>query len=130
MRASLVAGIAAAVAVIGPAHADFVLTSPSPPLAAMPASANQSHTAHAARPRQSRPSRFAVASGFGDEIPLSFAVRQIVPHAVKVTYGPGANPGAPVDWQGGAAWNQVLARAVRPLGLHLVMTWMAVEIRK
>jgi hypothetical protein len=53
-----------------------------------------------------------------------------VPPAVKVTYGPGADPDALVDWRGGQGWNRVLFDAVKPLGLRLVMTHMAVEIRK
>jgi hypothetical protein len=74
--------------------------------------------------------RFKLAYGFGNRIPLSFAVRQIVPPAVKVSYGPGADPDALVDWRGGQGWNRVLLEAVKPLGLRLVMTHMAVEIRK
>jgi hypothetical protein len=54
----------------------------------------------------------------------------MVPPAVKVTYGPGVDPEAVVDWQGGEGWNRVLANVVRSLGLRLVMTTMAVEIRK
>ena len=82
-------------------------------------------------PDQTRPDkpRFKMAYGFGNAVPLSFACKQIVPPAVKVTYGPGADPHAPVDWEGGDTWNHVLRNAVQPLGLHLVMTWMAVEIR-
>ena len=76
------------------------------------------------------PRHFKIAAGFGDQIPLSFAVRQIVPSDVRVTYGPGADPNARVDWKGGAGWNRVLLDAVKPLGLHLVMTSLAVEIRK
>jgi hypothetical protein len=74
--------------------------------------------------------RFKLAYGFGNRIPLYFAVRQIVPPAVNVTYGPGADPNALVDWRGGQGWNRVLLDAVKPLGLRLVMTHMAVEIRK
>lgn len=70
-----------------------------------------------------------MAYGFGNKIPLSFACKQIVPPAVKVTYGPGADPGTLVTWKGGRGWNQVLLAAVKPLGLKLVMTHMAVEIR-
>jgi len=76
------------------------------------------------------PPQFMIAHGFGDQVPLHFAVRQIVPKAVKVTYGPGADRDAVVNWKGGQRWNRVLFRAVRPLGLRLVMTHMAVEIRK
>ena len=71
-----------------------------------------------------------VAKGFGNNVPLGFACRQIVPAAVRVTYGPGVSPSTPVSWQGGRGWNEVLREAVKPLGLHLVMTHMAVEIRK
>ena len=71
-----------------------------------------------------------VAKGFGNNVPLAFACRQIVPAAVRVTYGPGVSASSMVSWQGGKGWNQVLREAVRPLGLHLVMTHMAVEIRK
>jgi len=78
---------------------------------------------------ESRP-RFAKAQGFGDDVPLHFAVRQIVPRAVKVHYGPGVDPDAVVTWKGGQGWNWVLFHAVHPLGLRLVMTPMAVEIRK
>lgn len=74
--------------------------------------------------------RWKMAYGFGDQVPLSFACRQIIPPAVKVTYGPGANPNMLVNWKGGDTWNHVLWNAVKPLGLRLVMTRMAVEIRK
>lgn len=74
--------------------------------------------------------RFWTAYGFGDQVPLSFAVKQIVPKAVKVSYGPGADPASLVDWRGGRPWNRVLLAAVKPLGLRLVTTYMAVEIRK
>ena len=70
-----------------------------------------------------------MAYGFGDKVPLSFACRQIVPPAVTVAYGPGVRPQMLVTWKGGDTWNHVLRDAVKPLGLHLVMTHMAVEIR-
>jgi len=121
------------------AKADFVVISPEPPAArqqqavvapndASPPGA--SGTADSI-PDQTRPDkpRFKMAYGFGNDVPLSFACRQIVPPAVKVTYGPGADPRALVDWKGGDTWNHVLRTAVQSLGLHLVMTWMAVEIR-
>ncbi len=122
------------------ANADFVVTSPEPPAAPQPQAAvvapNDASSPGASGsagpvPDQARPdkSRFKMAYGFGNEVPLSFACKQIVPPAVKVTYGPGADPQALVDWKGGDTWNHVLRKAVEPLGLHLVMTWMAVEIR-
>ena len=74
--------------------------------------------------------RFSVANGFGDGVPLRFAVRQIVPKSVRVVYGPGTSADALVTWKGGQGWNWVLFRAVRPLGLRLIISHMAVEIRK
>jgi hypothetical protein len=71
-----------------------------------------------------------MAKGFGTKVPLGFACRQIVPTAVRVTFGPGATPAMLVSWQGGKGWNEVLREAVKPIGLRLVMTHMAVEIRK
>ena len=76
------------------------------------------------------PIHWKMSYGFGNQVPLGFACRQIVPPAVKVTYGPGASPDMPVTWKGGNTWNHVLYNAVAPLGLRLVMTHMAVEIRK
>ena len=73
---------------------------------------------------------WTVAKGFGNKVPLGFACRQIVPAAVRVTYGPGVSASSMVSWQGGRGWNEVLREAVKPLRLHLVMTHMAVQIRK
>ncbi|MCB8883036.1 hypothetical protein ACELLULO517_22500 [Acidisoma cellulosilytica] len=71
-----------------------------------------------------------MAKGFGNNVPLAFACRQIVPAAVRVTYGPGVSASSMVSWQGGKGWNEDLREAIKPLGLHLVLTHMAVEIRK
>jgi hypothetical protein len=73
-----------------------------------------SHAA-AARPR------FSTARGFGQRIPLSFAIRQIVPFYMKVTFGPNVDPNALVNWQGGRSWNTVLRDTVRPLGLYVTI---------
>ncbi len=76
------------------------------------------------------PVHWKMAYGFGNAVPLNFACRQIVPPAVKITYGAGVNPKTPVSWKGGDTWNHVLRDAVTPAGLHLVMTHMAVKIVK
>ena len=120
MRSSIILTVLAATALGTTARADFVITSMPPPTV-------QTNPGNSPDPAATR---FKMAYGFGDQIPLSFAVRQIVPPAVRVTYGPGADPDALVDWKGGQAWNRVLGEAVKPLGLRLVMTHMAVEIRK
>ena len=65
--------------------------------------------------------RFRAAAGFGQGVPLAFAVRQIVPPAIAVRFGPGVDPDSAVDWTGGAPWNRVLAAAIAPLGLRLTV---------
>ena len=123
------------------AQADFVVAGsprPVPSSPNLPASATlgaqdraaKNSSAVVASEADAEEPRFKVARGFGDQVPLSFAVRQIVPHAVRVIYGPGAAPDALVTWKGGEGWNRVLLRAVHPLGLRLVMSTMAVQIRK
>ena len=69
-----------------------------------------------------------IAHGFGVDVPLGFATRQIVPGRVKVTFGPGVDHAALVDWKGGRPWVETLQAAVRPLGLRVVVRWMAVSV--
>ena len=71
---------------------------------------------------------FIVAHGFGQRVPLAFAIRQVVPPRVQVSYGEGVDQAQPVSWNGGRPWDQVLRAAVRPLGLHVVVSHMAVKI--
>ena len=96
-----------------PAHADFRLRTDA---AASPA----------AEPPASAPVRgglaaspFKRADGFGREVPLRFAIKQIVPPGVDATIAAGIDPDTPVDWTGGKPWNRVLAAAIQPLGLRL-----------
>ncbi len=71
-----------------------------------------------------------VASGFGRHVPLSFAVRQIVPPNLHVIYANGIDSGVMVDWTGGQAWNAVLTRAVAPLGLRVQVSPATVTISR
>ena len=121
----------------GHARAEFVVKTAQParvsdavpqPAPITPAEPNTESQAEA-QPTPDKP-QFKIAFGFGKSVPLAFACRQIVPNAVKITYGPGADRAALVNWKGGDTWNHVLRDAVLPLGLHLVMTTMEVEIRR
>lgn len=117
-------GVLLAAAALAPAtRADFVIAGSPPP---------ETRTTPPPAATSTLPERlrFSTAYGFGHRVPLSFAVRQIVPKVVKVRYGPGADPASLVDWKGGWPWNQVLLAAVKPLGLRLVTMYQAVEIRK
>ena len=119
------------------ARAEFVVKTAQParvsdptPQPAAPAAPETNAEGHEElRPQPAKP-RFKMAYGFGKGVTLAFACRQIVPNAVRITYGPGADQAALVNWKGGDTWNHVLRDAVQPLGLHLVMTTMAVEIRR
>jgi hypothetical protein len=132
----------ATAAVCTSAEADFVVTNAPPPAAAINNPSRPVAMAPIVDPGDARSSsaptkpegpatiHWKTAHGFGDNVPLAFACRQIVPPPVKVTFGPGANPQMLVSWKGGDTWNNVLHDAVKPIGLRLVMTYMAVEIRK
>ena len=71
-----------------------------------------------------------VALGFGKQVPLAFATRQIVPAGIKVTFGPEVERDAPVDWSGGRPWVEALRAAVRPLGLRVSVGWKALSITR
>jgi hypothetical protein len=142
MRRTLLIAACAGLLAVPPAFADFVIRQAAspPPITTEP---NSERPANDQSPAIGNESGYAgqvpdssassvfhwkMANGFGNQVPLSFACRQIVPPAVRVTYGRGASPDMLVNWRGGDTWNRVLRDAVKPLGLHLAMTYMAVEI--
>ncbi len=128
----------------GTAHADFAFLSAEPHIASAPAPSTaalpldiQPTTALREPPpppkprrKPTRPSTPLVARGFGDQIPLSFAVRQIVPPSIKVTFGPGTDDTALVDWHGGKPWHLVLREAVEPLGLRFTVDARSLTITR
>jgi hypothetical protein len=63
-----------------------------------------------------------LAVGFGQKVPLEFAVRQIAPRWLHVSYGDTVNSHMRVSWHGGRPWNQVLGGVLKPLGLHMKMS--------
>ena len=117
-------------ATTAPAWADFQLSPASPdsvqPLQSRPGLAGLPAAAPA--PRTAAQLASPVAHGFGQQVPLAFATRQIVPAGVKTTFGPGVDQAALVDWTGGRPWIEVLRAAVHPLGLHVTVRWMAISI--
>ncbi len=124
------------------ARADFAML-PTPPQAPIPAASPTSPatsdpavspppapTPVALHPAASSPGRQAgkisahaalIAAGFGQQIPLSFAIRQIVPQSIKLRFSPSTDRQALVDWRGGRQWPAVLRDAIRPLGLRLTV---------
>ncbi len=55
------------------------------------------------------PEDFYTIEGFGSDLPLALALRQIVPAHYAFSFGSGVNPGESVSWDGGKPWNEVLA---------------------
>jgi hypothetical protein len=85
-----------------------------------------------AKPRaQSRrsPSSEPVLVGFGAKVPLSFAVRQIMPARFHVVFDSAVDRDASVDWKGGKRWRTTLADALKPLGLAGSVTGQTLTIR-
>jgi hypothetical protein len=123
MRTRLLTLAVILAAVPVPALADFrIVTAPQPgdtPIPAAPVQKPAGIVSEQLPPPEPEPPRFAKAVGFGNSVPLSFALRQIVPHGIKIIYGKGVDSEALTSWQGGAPWDAVLRHAVAPLGLHV-----------
>ena len=90
MRIPIILAILATTTLGSTARADFVITSPPP--AADPPVVPGPQPRMPAYPVHPTSTRFKIAYGFGHQVPLSFAVRQIVPPAITVTYRPGTDP--------------------------------------
>jgi hypothetical protein len=124
--------ILATVGLVTSANAEFVMVSqpaaeidahdPAPAPAANLRPTSMSPTLRHAAPHP-------VVAGFGDQVPLSFAVRQIVPPRFQVAFGEAVNSDAPVDWKGGKPWRPTLSDAVRPLGLTVSVVGAKVTIQ-
>ena len=129
MRAPLPFLVLASLIVCAPAQAEFLMMS-TPDASAPDASASAApHPKPKRRPLKALvPPAEPALSGFGDQVPLSFAVRQIVPPHFQVAYADAVQQDAPVDWKGGEPWRATLADAVRPLGLIVTVSGPKVTI--
>lgn len=72
--------------------------------------------------------RYSIARGYGNQVPLFFAVKQIVPSMFRVIYRNGVDQNLAVAWLGGRPWNQALSTALRQHGLHMVLIGRTVTI--
>ncbi|MCK6417688.1 MAG: hypothetical protein L6Q57_01965 [Alphaproteobacteria bacterium] len=66
----------------------------------------------------SSPDTDRVVAGFGADMPLALALRDVVPPQYAYSFAPGVNPGLRVSWQGGQAWPLVVDQMIAPLGLR------------
>jgi len=70
-----------------------------------------------------------VLQGFGKDIALVLALRDIVPAGYALSFSNPADAGKHVSWRGGKVWHDVLNDALAPLGLTHVMAGSAVIIQ-
>ncbi len=70
----------------------------------------------------------AEVNGFGTDIPLSFALRQIVPSQYEVSFAPGTDADAHVTWKGRGPWRTVLGNFAAANGLEATVIGRSVRI--
>jgi hypothetical protein len=129
MRTPLPLLLLAPLLVCAPAQAEFLMLSPPDASATQDSETPAPHPKLKRRPLKPHVSTPEPAlSGFGDQVPLSFAVRQIVPANFQVAYADTVQKDAPVNWKGGEPWRATLASAVRPLGLIVTVNGPKVTI--
>lgn len=100
-------------------HAEFRIVGQADSVAPVPLSTrSESRPLPARAPFRRQRSGQALAVGFGRQVPLAFAVRQIVPKDVAVTYSSDLDADSvAVDWQGGLPWPDALRALLRKPGL-------------
>lgn len=74
------------------------------------------------------PEGAAPVAGFGRDMPLALAMRQLVPANYGFSFAEGVNPGQRISWSGGKSWNETLGAALRPHGMKVIQTPNAVRI--
>ena len=114
----------------GPPQGQTVIT--GRPADGSPADMTENRTLTTPSPRRTARASvsFTAARGFGTDVPLSFAARQIVPAAFSVRYDDNIDPSAPVSWVGEKPWNRALQDAIRPLGLRMTLVQGTVTISR
>lgn len=74
------------------------------------------------------PPRYSIAHGFGSGVPLSFAVKQMVPSMFRVIYRNDVDQNLPVAWSGGRPWTLALGTALHQHGLRVILVGRTVTI--
>lgn len=73
---------------------------------------------------------YQIADGFGADLPLVMALRQIVPPQYGFSFDAGVNVSQQVSWQGGKPWDVVLQETVAPHGLTATIRGNVVSITR
>lgn len=69
-----------------------------------------------------------VVEGFGDKVPLTVAIQQILPQGYGYTLGDGVDAGQLVSWRGGRPWSAVLQDMLGQAGLSYAVNGRSVAI--
>lgn len=75
-------------------------------------------------------SSYETADGFGQDLPLVMAIRQIVPASFGFVFDDGIDLNSRVSWQGGKPWDLVLRDTLTPLGLDANIRGNVVSISR
>lgn len=59
-----------------------------------------------------------VVSGYGENLPLIIALRQIVPAEYQFAFAEGVDLSTPVSWEGGQSWTDILDGVMKSVGLR------------
>lgn len=102
------------------------LTAEQAPASPMPVSAPVAQSAQAA---PSAPSEEPVLDGFGKDIALVLALRDIVPAGYALSFSNPSDAGKRISWRGGKVWHDVLNDALAPIGLTHAMSGSVVIIQ-
>lgn len=70
-----------------------------------------------------------IVEGFGSNMPMALALRQIVPPTYRFSFGANVDPGQRVSWQGGHKWSEILQDMARQQGLTAEVAGNVVAIR-
>ncbi len=74
--------------------------------------------------------RYDVAQGFGRDLPLVMAIRQIVPPEFGFVFDQGIDVQKHVSWQGGQPWDIVLQNTLAPMGMQASVNGNVVSIMR
>jgi hypothetical protein len=69
-----------------------------------------------------------IVAGFADNVPLSVALRQVLPESIGFSAAQDVSLDTAVSWQGGDAWRSVLGRMLQPANLTYKETGRMVHI--
>lgn len=71
---------------------------------------------------------YEVAQGFGRDLPLVMAMRQVVPAQYGFVFDEGIDVSSRVSWQGGKPWDVVLQDMLSPLGVAATINGNVVTV--